>query len=446
MSNGSTGGNTKAWTVAIYMAADGRSGGKDLDQVAVRELTQIVQAACTETGSGGETHRLAKNIHVAVQLDMHDVAGILRFYVQENGQVIGSAHKEDDTATPEALERFMKWVATDCPARHYLFIFWGHSSGPVAICGDYAIPERKKSKAVTAALEAAASGTAASGTATAGVTGLTGGQVRSAFGVFARFAEALKKSSAKGGDLAGAKQKAYGKPNEPGGSGIDIVLFKECFMGMLETAFELEDAADYMIASQGRVPRLGWPYVDIFRRLALSQEKRETVADIKDYVDDVAHGVRQDLQAFYEVARNRRGKDVVSFSLVDVPALCKTIANPMKELVEALESTTRKKAVQEAFDRCSIGDSALVDLGSLCERLSNLGGESADAIQKKAQAVRELFDARDSAVTVASRSAFRGLSVFSSLVPSKPSDRPAPADHLSRQLWHGTRSVTSHFG
>ena len=445
MSNGSTGGNTKAWTVAIYMAADGRSGSKDLDQVAVRELTQIVQAACTETESGGETHCLAKNIHVAVQLDMHDVAGTLRFHVQEDGQVIGAALQEEDTATPEALGRFMKWVATDCPARHYLFLFWGHSSGPVAICGDYAIPERTKSKAITAATEAAASQTVAvaSGTAAAGITGLAAGEVRSAFG---RFAGALRRESSAGGYLAGAKQKAYQEEHQPvGGSGIDIVLFKECFMGMLETAFELEGAADYMIASQGRVPRLGWPYVDIFRRLALSPEKRETPAEIKGYVKGVAHDIRKDLESFYEVARNRRGKDVVSFSLVDVPALCKNIADPMKGLVEALESTTRKKAVQEAFDRCSIGDSALVDLGSLCERLSRLGGASADAVQEKAQAVRELFDAKDSPVTVASRSAFRGLSVFYFLVPSRPSDHPAPADRLSHRLWHGTRIVTSHF-
>ena len=45
--------DSKPWTVAIYMAADGRSGSKDLDQVAVRELAQIVHAAGSVTSSIG---------------------------------------------------------------------------------------------------------------------------------------------------------------------------------------------------------------------------------------------------------------------------------------------------------------------------------------------------------------------------------------------------------
>ena len=241
------------------------------------------------------------------------------------------------------------------------------------------------------------------------------------FGSFERFADALRKASGVGGYLTGAKTKAYQEAGEPSeGSTIDIVLFKECFMGMLETAFELEGAADYMIASQGRVPRLSWPYVDIFRRLAISPGKLKTAEEIKKYVNGVAVGIRQDLQSFYEVARNRRGKDEVPFSLVDVPALCQSITAPMKELVKALESTTgsedeqriRKQEVEETFDRCSIGDSALVDLGSVCERLSRLRGQSAGAIPENALALSKLHDPSNSLVTGSSPSAFRGLSVF----------------------------------
>jgi hypothetical protein len=58
---------------------------------------------------------------------------------------------------------------------------------------------------------------------------------------------------------------------------VDIVLFKECFMSTLETAFEL-DHARFMIASQGKVPRLNWPYKEIFRCLAENKEP-ESAAD-----------------------------------------------------------------------------------------------------------------------------------------------------------------------
>jgi len=52
---------------------------------------------------------------------------------------------------------------------------------------------------------------------------------------------------------------------------VDIVLFKECFMSTLETAFEL-DHARFMIASQGKVPRLNWPYKELFRCLAENED------------------------------------------------------------------------------------------------------------------------------------------------------------------------------
>src|SRR5262245_43575477 len=75
----------KRWTVAIYMAADGKSGSRDLDQVATRELAQIVQSAAVKSGAGQKP--LATDLHVAMQLDMHDVEGLVRLHVQDDGKV-----------------------------------------------------------------------------------------------------------------------------------------------------------------------------------------------------------------------------------------------------------------------------------------------------------------------------------------------------------------------
>ena len=49
---------------------------------------------------------------------------------------------------------------------------------------------------------------------------------------------------------------------------VDIIAFKDCYMSTLETAFELEDSADYLIASPEIVPIEGWPYRPMLEHLA----------------------------------------------------------------------------------------------------------------------------------------------------------------------------------
>ncbi|OHD58716.1 MAG: hypothetical protein A2014_08870 [Spirochaetes bacterium GWF1_49_6] len=46
------------------------------------------------------------------------------------------------------------------------------------------------------------------------------------------------------------------------GKGIDVIGFDACLMGMLETAYDLKDAADYMVASADLEPNGGWKYDD----------------------------------------------------------------------------------------------------------------------------------------------------------------------------------------
>ena len=96
---------------------------------------------------------------MAVQLDMFTVNGLLRFKVETDGRVTGYSEGEKDTGDPKSLKEFMEWVSRECPAERYLVIFWGHSSGPVAMCGDYAIPERRRVELPGAASDKAANET-----------------------------------------------------------------------------------------------------------------------------------------------------------------------------------------------------------------------------------------------------------------------------------------------
>jgi hypothetical protein len=44
---------------------------------------------------------------------------------------------------------------------------------------------------------------------------------------------------------------------------IDIIAFDACFMGSIEVYYALKDNADYLITSEKKMPRAGWPYEKI---------------------------------------------------------------------------------------------------------------------------------------------------------------------------------------
>jgi hypothetical protein len=61
-----------------------------------------------------------------------------------------------------------------------------------------------------------------------------------------------------GGDFIGNNQFAPALA----GKGVDVIGFDACLMGMIETAYDLKDVADYMIASPDLEPNNGWLYND----------------------------------------------------------------------------------------------------------------------------------------------------------------------------------------
>src|SRR5262245_21679134 len=89
---------TKDWTVAIYMVADGPSGSRALDQIAAEELLHIVRAA----DSDHEPKPLSR-IHVAVQVDLSDQSGIIRYALGQRLEII----PEQNSATTSTLKEFL---------------------------------------------------------------------------------------------------------------------------------------------------------------------------------------------------------------------------------------------------------------------------------------------------------------------------------------------------
>src|SRR5678815_5045244 len=229
---------TKPWTVMIYMIADDPAGGALLDQQANRELDQIVHGALSVDRD---------RLYVAVQLDFRSQPDVWRRVIGEGAWL----QPESDAADPETLYGFFEWAQRLCPADRYALILWGNSRGPFGPFTDAPF-----SSALSGLFAKADPWTYVAQTLT------------------------LK-------ELRAALHHARECLNQE----VDIIAFKDCFMSTLETAYELKDAASYVIASSDIVPVEGWPYVRMFDHLTRQPDAKLA-----------AKAVVKELQHYYQVA------------------------------------------------------------------------------------------------------------------------------------------------
>jgi len=303
---------TRPWTVLIYMIADDPAGGALLDQQANRELDQIIHATLSVNRD---------QIYVAVQVDFRSQPDVWRRVVGEGAWL----QPESDAADPETLYGFFEWAGRMCPADRYLLILWGHSRGPFGLFTDSPF-----SSAMS--------------------------------GLFAKpdpwtyVAQTLTLK-----ELRGALRHARECLNQE----VDIIAFKDCFMSSLETAYELKDAATYLIASTDIVPVEGWPYARMFEQLARQPNGKLA-----------AKAVVKELQQHYEVAANRHGRARVPFTLVDTSKLA-DVSEPLRAIATTLATETSRgnggEPFRKALTSSAPADPALVDVNTLCRKLKRHG-------------------------------------------------------------------------
>jgi hypothetical protein len=168
-----------------------------------------------------------------------------------------------------------------------------------------------------------------------------------------------------------------------------VIVFRSCMANTLETAYQLRDAGEYMLASQSLVPVAGvWPWRSFLAQLTPGATSAE-----------VAHKIGDDLARFLETPANRDPFADVPYSLVDLGA-AGAIAGPLKAIADALESArtdaARAAACAAALEAARVGfvddvsapgDPAMLDVPTMCENLSRL---DRDPVAAPAQALGDL--------------------------------------------------------
>jgi len=385
----------KEWTLMVYMVSDGPEapdgGGPrgtqrvDLDEIVVVEL-EALKGAVKALGEDGQ-------VHVAIQIDYLKYPGVFRW---SNGAAEESRFKEESSAAdPKVLQHFYDWGLT-FPARHYALLFWGHSSGPSGLFADE-IP-------------------------TFGPTGRTRIETLN----LPRLGDSIENFNvALAGD--GAAQQAQNAPAQ-----LDIVIFKDCFQSLLETAFELghDEAgrphARYMIASQGLIPVAmeadgknqpkalpPWPYD---KMLACFNA---------DPTDRIVRCLVENLGEYYRPRENRGHHIDVPIAALTLDKV-RNVVEPLSDLREQIhremDNPHTVDQIEDAFRRAFRGvvdgDPMLVDVSSLCDRLTELNIES---LTKAADELRTCLETLVFARLPARDTAFSGVSVY--YYPPLPQER-----------------------
>jgi hypothetical protein len=304
---------TKPWTVMIYMIADDPSGGALLDQQANRELDQIIHATLSAN---------SQQLYVAVQIDFRSQPDVWRRVVGEGAWL----QPESNAADPDTLYGFFDWTSRMCPADRYMLILWGHSRGPFGLFTDSPFSSP--------------------------LAGLFGSP-----DPWTYVAQTLTLK-----ELRTALRHARECLNQE----VDVIAFKDCFMSTLETAYELEDTASYLIASPDIVPVEGWPYVRMLDQLSrLSDAKL------------AAKAVVRELQHHYQTAANRHGRPQVPFTLLEISKLS-DVTDPLRAIATKLATEAARGSAGEPFRKALTGaaapaDPALVDVNALCRKVKRLG-------------------------------------------------------------------------
>lgn len=149
---------------------------------------------------------------------------------RQQGKVVLENRIEENSADPTTFEKVLKYVTTKYPSRHKELVMWSHASGW--------IPGPKRSF---------------------GIDNLTNSYVDNG-------------SEMEISDM----RRVFEHLNLH----FDYIMFDACFMQCIETAYELRNHADYIIASPAEIPGDGAPY-DLIMPLLMSPSEKSC----KDIVD-----------------------------------------------------------------------------------------------------------------------------------------------------------------
>src|SRR5262245_15300987 len=242
----------KKWTVLVWMAGD-----NNLESFGLLDLKEMKQVGSTA------------DLDVLVQFDRQNSLSTVRYHVQSGGTIKNDAVQElgeTNTGDPAQAVDFFSWGITNYPADHYAVIFWNHGSGideedvyrsarGIGLTVDRkarrssnTLPRRDVQRVLNRRWRRSLFSTTVE---TALADSVRAGSRRRAIAYDDTNRDFLDNAELKNVLVAVKKQI---------GRNIDFVGLDACLMSGIEVAYQLQGAADVMVASEEIEPGDGWPY------------------------------------------------------------------------------------------------------------------------------------------------------------------------------------------
>jgi hypothetical protein len=173
-------------------------------------------------------------VTVLVQLDLESTQQGQRIRIANGSSEIVETLPEPNMADPRTLSEFLAWGLQMSPTGRHAVVLWNHGTG-----------WRSRSEGITRGISYDSS---------AGCD-MRIPQVRSAFETF---------------------------------PAVDLLGFDACLMQMVEVAYELRDAAAYIVASEDNVPGTGWNYTTFLSALGRTGHSSRAAAEtaVASYVNE----------------------------------------------------------------------------------------------------------------------------------------------------------------
>ena len=223
----------KKWSIFIYV-----DGDNNLEKFAIEDMNEMEVVGSTD------------DVNIIAQVDRvtgfdrsnGDWTDTRRFYVTKDddteiisSQQIGESLGELNMAAPDTLRDFLEWGITNYPADHYLAVMWDHGQG-----------------------------------------------------IFKGFNEDMSSETQamKLWELDEIMEYIKGVNS---GKPIDLLAFDQCWLGNIETGYELIGSVDYLIASADEEPDKGWNYTRPLSKLVADPDmtsKEFAVQITNDYVEE----------------------------------------------------------------------------------------------------------------------------------------------------------------
>lgn len=251
--------STAKFTFAIHMAADNNLYTAGLDDINEMEagLPDNVNVIILFDGANQGDSKIYKVKKDSKGYDRNIVSEVL----DDNGAVI-PASKEIDSGDPVVFAKFVDWVTKNYPADINMVSIWNHGSGIF----------RAKTGINEKNYPLNGSGIVQNPMKESGTFSTT---------------SVINTNSFASDDNGGEMQLKDLKPALDSavrnlGRKLDIFGFDTCLMGYVETAYQMKDQVNYLVASEELEPGDGWDYNGFLTAVARSSTAKDIASNLVD--------------------------------------------------------------------------------------------------------------------------------------------------------------------